>query len=100
MWTSVVLPAPFSPSSACTSPRLTVRSTASFATTPGKRLVTARISRTGGGALGRTTGREEPSEPSEDGTAQAYGTVCRHSRSDGAWFGHRLRRRLNLIARG
>src|SRR5438445_319757 len=35
---SVDLPAPFSPSSRCTSPRRTVRSTLSSATTPGNRL--------------------------------------------------------------
>src|ERR687896_2120082 len=36
---SVLLPAPFSPRSACTSPRRTSRETSSFATTPGKRFV-------------------------------------------------------------
>src|SRR6266536_957983 len=39
MFESVLLPAPFSPSSACTSPAAASQSTASFATTPGKRLV-------------------------------------------------------------
>src|SRR5262245_56787556 len=37
MLDSVVLPAPFSPSSACTSPGAASKSTPSFATTPGKR---------------------------------------------------------------
>src|ERR1700693_1505234 len=36
----VDLPAPFSPSNACTSPRLTLRETLSRATTPGKRFPT------------------------------------------------------------
>ena len=39
MFESVLLPAPFSPSSACTSPRAASKSTCSFATTPGKRFV-------------------------------------------------------------
>ena len=40
---SVDLPAPFSPSSACTSPRRTSKSTLSLATTPGNVLVMPRI---------------------------------------------------------
>jgi hypothetical protein len=43
---SVDLPAPFSPSRQWTSPRRSVRSIASLASTPGKRLVTPRASRT------------------------------------------------------
>src|SRR4051794_4508527 len=39
MCESVLLPAPFSPSSACTSPSRASKSTPSLATTPGKRLV-------------------------------------------------------------
>src|SRR5262249_57624606 len=42
MFESVVLPAPFSPSSACTSPAAASKSTRSFATTPGNRFVTPR----------------------------------------------------------
>src|SRR5436309_1093309 len=42
---SVDLPAPFSPSTTCTSPARTSRSTRSSATTPGKRLLTPRTSR-------------------------------------------------------
>src|SRR5574340_1668948 len=38
MFERVVLPAPFSPRSACTSPAAASKSTSSFATTPGKRL--------------------------------------------------------------
>src|SRR5277367_5869486 len=39
MFINVDLPAPFSPSTACTSPAATSRSRQSLATTPGKRLV-------------------------------------------------------------
>src|SRR5215213_2748555 len=42
MFESVLLPAPFSPSSACTSPARISRSTPALATTPGKRFVTPR----------------------------------------------------------
>src|SRR6266436_6492940 len=49
MFESVLLPAPFSPRSACTSPSAASKSTLSFATTPGKRFVIPR-SRTAGGA--------------------------------------------------
>src|SRR4051794_23008116 len=45
---SVDLPAPFSPTSACTSPRRTARLTSEFATTPGNRFVMPRSSMTGG----------------------------------------------------
>src|SRR5690242_1516456 len=44
MFESVLLPAPFSPSSACTSPAAAAKSTPSFATTPGKRFVIPRSS--------------------------------------------------------
>src|SRR5258707_12906403 len=47
----VLLPAPFSPSSACTSPAWISRSTSAFATTPGKRLVTPRSVTAGTGAV-------------------------------------------------
>src|SRR5215469_3718805 len=46
MFISVDLPAPFSPSSACTSPRRTSNDTSSLATTPGNSLRMPRISRT------------------------------------------------------
>src|ERR1051325_502857 len=46
MFISVDLPAPFSPSSACTSPRLTSSDTSSLATMPGNALRMPRISRT------------------------------------------------------
>ena len=39
MFESVVLPAPFSPRSACTSPAAASKLTSSFATTPGNRFV-------------------------------------------------------------
>src|SRR5438093_7526066 len=45
---SVDLPAPFSPTSTCTSPRRRSKSTRSSATTPGNRLHTARMSRSEG----------------------------------------------------
>src|SRR6516225_2956500 len=43
MFESVLLPAPFSPSSACTSPAVASKPTPSFATTPGKRFVIPRM---------------------------------------------------------
>src|SRR5690625_2748038 len=48
MLMSVVLPAPFSPSRACTSPGLTSRLTSSLATTPGNFFVMFLISSSGG----------------------------------------------------
>src|SRR3954452_8744568 len=63
MFISVDLPAPFSPSSACTSPSSRSRSMWSFATIPGNRFVTPRSSRTGGAATGRESrgaGRRRP----------------------------------------
>src|SRR5215471_6620269 len=47
MFESVLLPAPFSPSSACTSPAAASKSTASFASTPGKCFVIPRIETAG-----------------------------------------------------
>src|SRR5438067_7953216 len=55
MLDSVVLPAPFSPRSACTSPSAASKSTWSFATTPGNRFVIPRRATagcTGGEASG------------------------------------------------
>src|SRR5213075_1719292 len=49
MFDSVVLPAPFSPSSAWTSPAAASKSTSSLATTAGKRLVIPRSATAGGG---------------------------------------------------
>src|SRR5436189_3191041 len=49
MLDSVVLPAPFSPSSACTSPVAASKSTSSFATTAGNRFVIPRTATAGGG---------------------------------------------------
>src|SRR5262249_56102786 len=49
MFESVVFPAPFSPSSACTSPTPASNVTPSFATTPGKRFVIPFIRTAGGG---------------------------------------------------
>src|SRR5215208_4121392 len=50
MFISVDLPAPFSPSSACTSPSSRSSWIRSLASTPGKRFVTPLSSRTGGSA--------------------------------------------------
>src|SRR5438552_18776989 len=47
MFDSVLFPAPFSPSSACTSPAAASKSTESFASTPGKRFVMPRIETAG-----------------------------------------------------
>src|SRR5690242_1342412 len=49
MLDSVVLPAPFSPSSACTSPGAASKSTSSLATTAGNRFVIPRSATAGGG---------------------------------------------------
>src|SRR5262245_61059672 len=50
MLDKVVLPAPFSPSRACTSPAAASNVTPSFATTPGKRFVIPSMRTAGGGA--------------------------------------------------
>src|SRR4051794_14295326 len=52
MFISVDLPAPFSPSSACTSPWSRSKPTLSFASTPGNCFVIPRSSRTGAAAMG------------------------------------------------
>src|SRR5437016_3582315 len=49
MLDNVVLPAPFSPRSACTSPAAASKSTCSFATTAGNRFVIPRSATAGGG---------------------------------------------------
>src|SRR2546421_13079967 len=49
MFESVLFPAPFSPSKACTSPAAASKSTPSFATTPGNRFVIPRIETAGTG---------------------------------------------------
>src|SRR6476646_6658901 len=62
MFESVDLPAPFSPSSACTSPSAASKSTLSFATTPGNRFVIPRSSTAGGmeERAGETRGLARP----------------------------------------
>src|SRR5437868_15346848 len=60
MFIRVDLPAPFSPSRACTSPRASSKSTPSFATTPGNRFVIALSSRRGGSAMGMARGGPRP----------------------------------------
>src|SRR3712207_6720959 len=57
MLMSVDLPAPFSPRSACTSPRASSKSTRSFARTPGNRLVTLLSSSRGVSAIADERGR-------------------------------------------
>src|SRR4029079_8546079 len=54
MFESVLFPAPFSPSSACTSPAAASKSTPSFASTPGNRFVTPCMTTAGpfGAAVG------------------------------------------------
>src|SRR5436190_4534178 len=55
MLDSVVLPAPFSPSSACTSPGAASKSTSSLATTAGNRFVIPRSATAGGGGEARAS---------------------------------------------
>src|SRR4051812_13913324 len=66
MFESVLLPAPFSPSSACTSPAAASKSTPSFARTPGNRLVIPRISTAG----------EAPVVPAPLRTRTGLGACC------------------------
>ena len=56
MFESVLFPAPFSPSSACTSPTAASKSTASFATTPGNRFVIPRMATAATLSSARKTG--------------------------------------------
>src|SRR3954462_11925958 len=66
MFDSVLLSAPFSPGSACTSPAAAAKSTASFARTPGKRFVIPRISTAG----------EAPAVPAPLLSRTAFGACC------------------------
>src|SRR5919197_3302103 len=61
MFDSVVLPAPFSPSSACTSPAAASKSTWSFASTAGKRFVMPRSATAGAASEG--VGEEAVASP-------------------------------------
>src|SRR4051812_39046421 len=61
MFESVDLPAPFSPSSACTSPAAASKSTPSFATTPGNRLVMPLSSTAAG--MKKRRARSDPRPP-------------------------------------
>ena len=63
MFESVDLPAPFSPSSACTSPSAASKWTPSFATTPGKPLGDV-AEFDGGGHRKRAGGADSPARPS------------------------------------
>jgi len=67
MFISVVLPAPFSPSRAWTSPGATSKETSSFASTPGKRLVIPRIA--------TATRRMEAGEADAFGSEELIGAV-------------------------
>src|SRR5438445_5533472 len=66
MFESVLLPAPFSPSSACTSPAAASKSTASLARTPGKRFVIPRMATAG----------EAPGSPAPLAAATELGACC------------------------
>src|SRR6187431_258843 len=63
MFMRVDLPAPFSPSRACTSPLRRSKSTPSFATTPGNRLVMPLSSRRGASAMDGRSVRGGTSPP-------------------------------------
>src|SRR4249919_1062626 len=63
MFISVVLPAPFSPSSACTSPAAASKSTRSFARTPGNSFVIFRMETAATG--------EAPDEPAPLGRSRS-----------------------------
>src|SRR6478752_1820221 len=73
MFISVDLPAPFSPSSACTSPSSSSKSTWSLASTPGNCFVIPRSSRTGVPGIGR----DSFTETEEAGTGPASPMVRR-----------------------
>src|SRR4029450_12845784 len=66
MFDSVLLPAPFSPSSACTSPAAASKSTRSFASTPGKRFVIPCMAAAG----------EAPGCPAPLAVVAAFGACC------------------------
>src|SRR5579885_2484415 len=66
MFESVLLPAPFSPRSACTSPAAASKSTRSLARTPGKRFVIPR----------RATAGEAPGSPAPLAAVTAAGASC------------------------
>src|SRR5437879_11501551 len=66
----VVLPAPFSPRRACTSPAAASKSTRSFATTAGYRFVIPRKA-TAGGMVGGSGGEAWTSPPTESALGAA-----------------------------
>src|SRR3954452_15804090 len=72
MFINVDLPAPFSPSSACTSPRRTSNETSSLATTPGNSLRIPCISSTRPSAT-----RSHPTKKREEGGAEARPLLSR-----------------------
>src|SRR5438477_3809935 len=71
MLISVDLPAPFSPSSACTSPRRRSKSMWSLASTPGNCFVIPRSSRTGASSTRRLNNRAGPKARSVEPLRQA-----------------------------
>src|SRR6059036_2469729 len=81
MLESVVLPAPFSPSSACTSPAAASKPAPSFATTPGKSFVIP-IMRTAGG--GEAPGRPAPLSSTEPTGVGSPTELRRRDPGDGA----------------
>src|SRR3954451_23070736 len=70
MFESVVFPAPFSPRSAWTSPAAASKSTSSFATTAGNRLVIPRSATAGGG--GEACASPPPGESALGATDHAF----------------------------
>src|ERR1044071_8692273 len=79
MFESVLFPAPFSPSSACTSPAAASNDTLSFASTPGKRFVMWCIE-TAGGARGSPALLPAVTEP---GARSPNGLARRRDVGDG-----------------
>src|ERR671938_1973284 len=78
MFISVDLPAPFSPRSACTSRRRRSKFTWSFASTPGKRFVIPRSSRTGGSSAIGDDSRPWPRRrKAKERPEAARGGACR-----------------------
>src|SRR5262245_60568014 len=93
MFESVLLPAPFSPSSACTSPGAASNETLSFASTPGKRFVMSCIE-TAGGAPGSPALLPAVTEP---GARSPNGLARRRDVGDGPL--HALHQPLHGVER-
>ncbi len=85
MFERVLLPAPFSPRSACTSPSSASKSTPSFATTPGNRFVIPRhaiagraSTSRGATAPGSAVGSMGDRHPVGERSAPLPQTACEH----------------------